>query len=141
MRKMVKDMDISDRFIKGDRERGLRAKAIKNDSYSQMTLSKNGMTEKILEEMQRVADKDFIWMDAASFTAEVMVNYQNDSICTTSLRKIHESVRTDFRRQKPIGVRAAVASDSLKPLLVFNEEGVKGNRIYQQMLGREVLPW
>lgn len=88
--------------------------------------------------MQRVADKDFIWMDVVSFTVEVVVNYQNDSICTTSLRKIHECVRTDFRRQKSIGVRAAVASDSLKSLLVFL---VKRNRIYQQMLEREVLPW
>lgn len=64
-------------------------------------------------------------------TVEAAVNYQNDRLYVTLTEIILENIRTDFKRQKEIGVMvwAAVDSEGSKSPLGFIEEVVKMNSI------------
>lgn len=72
---------------------------------------------------------------------KAVVNYQNNRMYVTSPRNIIKGDRTHFKQQKPtvVVVSETVASDGPKSPLVFIEEAVKvNNRVYQQMLEREM---
>lgn len=66
----------------------------------------------MFKEMQRAANKIFVWSNEKLFTVEVMVNYQNDRVYNKSPGNIPERAKTYFKREKPTGIMvlAVVAS-------------------------------
>lgn len=95
----------------------------------------------MLQEIQSAANKVLIWCDEKIFTVQAAVNSQNDRVYAHSAQRLPEGYRTNFCRQKPVGVMvwAAVASNGSKSHLVFIQEGVKMNsQVYLQMLEDKV---
>ena len=69
----------------------------------------------MLQEMERAADKVFIWSDKKMFMVEAVTNKQNNTVYAHSPENFSLNVRSHLRRQKPTSVMvyAAVASANL----------------------------
>ncbi len=148
MRKMAKDLDISEGSVRNIVKKKLKLKSLKlqkgqhlNDRIRQVR------KQRCLALKRRLGAQGHlkvIFSDEKIFTIEQSRNIQNDRILTPNSTEANKKGRTVSRIQKPksVMVWGGVTAKGKLPL-VFVENGVKinANNYVEDILKPVVLPW